>query len=228
MAGAPSVARAANAETLAIFAGDSYGAVVGRNPVHDALELAYFSYLPLFVFACFLLGFWAGRERLFHEPQAQRGRLRRICAGSLALGLAGTAMSFWRPLEPALTGPLEVALMRTFSVSGAIALGIAYAAGFALLFLRPGWRSRLEVLAPVGRMALTNYLVHSLVCVPVFYGFGFGIGPRFGIPGRLTAFALLFGAQIVASRWWLARFRFGPAEWLWRSLTYGRWQPMRM
>lgn len=62
----------------------------------------------------------------------------------------------------------------------------------------------------------------------IFYGIGLGIGPRFGIPGRLAAFALIFGAQIACSHWWLARFRFGPAEWLWQSLTYGRPQPMRL
>lgn len=220
----------ANAETFAIFSQGSYAEVVRRNPVHDLLEVAYFWYLPLFIFACFLLGFWAGRQRLFHEPQAHRVLLRRIFAGSLAVGLAGTAMNVPHPLAHALglAGPLGLAVVRTLTVSGAIAMGVAYATGFALLFLRPGWRPRLEVLAPVGRMALTNYLVHSLICVPVFYGFGLGVGPRFGIPGRLAALALLFGGQILASRWWLARFRFGPAEWAWRSLTYLEAQPMRV
>jgi uncharacterized protein len=76
-------------------------------------------------------------------------------------------------------------------------------------------------------MALTNYLAQALICVPVFYGFGLGVGPQFGVPGRLVTFALLFGVQILFSHWWLARFRFGPAEWVWRSLTYLRRQPMR-
>lgn len=214
--------QAANAETFAIFSEGSYAEVVRRNPVHDLIDVAQFWYLPLFIFACFLLGFWAGRRQLLHAPEAHRALLRRIFAGTLALGLAGTAMQFPHPLERALSlaGPLGLAVVRMATTSGAIALGIAYASGFALLFLRPGWRRRLEVLAPVGRMALTNYLMQSLVCVPVFYGFGLGVGPWLGMPGRFAAFALLFGAQIVVSRWWLARFRFGPAEWLWRSLTY--------
>ena len=77
-------------------------------------------------------------------------------------------------------------------------------------------------------MALTNYLVQAIVCLPVFYGFGLGVGPWLGMPGRLAAFALLFGAQVIGSHWWLARFRFGPAEWAWRSLTYLRLQPLRL
>ncbi len=77
-------------------------------------------------------------------------------------------------------------------------------------------------------MALTNYLTQTLLGVLIFYGVGLGVGPRFGIPGRLVTFALIFGAQIAFSHWWLARFRFGPAEWLWRTLTYWRMQPMRL
>jgi uncharacterized protein len=65
------------------------------------------------------------------------------------------------------------------------------------------------------------------VCLPVFYGVGLGIGPRYGVVGILSAWILLFGAQIVFSHWWLSRYRFGPMEWLWRSLTYARWQPLK-
>ena len=76
-------------------------------------------------------------------------------------------------------------------------------------------------------MALSNYLAQTLFGVGLFYGIGLGIGPRFGLVGAFATWLLLFGAQVVASGWWLARFRFGPAEWAWRSLTYGRRQPMR-
>ena len=61
----------------------------------------------------------------------------------------------------------------------------------------------------------------------LFYGIGAGLGPRFGLVGVLVAGILIFVLQIIASRAWLARFRFGPLEWLWRSLTYGERQPLR-
>ena len=224
----------ANAEALAIFSGRSYGAVVRENPYFDALYLARNWYEPLFIFGRFLLGFWAGRMLLFHEPAHKRDLLRRIFAGSLALGLLGNTLAVLRTYFdlakrlPTLDAPLGRAVVEVITSSGTLALGVAYATGFALLFLRPKWQKRLEVLAPVGRMALTNYLTQTLLGVLIFYGIGLGVGPRFGIPGRLVAFALIFGAQIAFSHWWLARFRFGPAEWLWRSLTYGRMQPMRL
>ena len=225
---------AVNAEALRAFGGGSYADVVRQNPYFDGLYLARNWYEPLFIFGRFLLGFWAGRMLLLHEPERNRDLLRRIFAWSLAAGLLGNGVAVLRAYfdlakrYPALDGPVGNAAMELLTSTGSIGLGAAYATGFALLFLRPAWRRRLAVLAPVGRMALTNYLAQTAVGILVFYGVGLGVGPRFGVPGRLVAFALIFGTQIALSRWWLARFRFGPAEWVWRSLTYGRAQPMRL
>jgi uncharacterized protein len=77
-------------------------------------------------------------------------------------------------------------------------------------------------------MALTVYLSGTLMFTSLFYGWGFGLLYRLG-PAATTAFAILFFTlQLVFCNWWLARFRFGPAEWLWRSLTYLKFQPMRL
>ena len=76
-------------------------------------------------------------------------------------------------------------------------------------------------------MALSNYLTHSLVMTSLFYGYGLGLYaevPRVWQQGLVAA---LIGLQLTLSPWWLKHFRFGPAEWLWRSLTYGQRQPMR-
>jgi uncharacterized protein len=77
-------------------------------------------------------------------------------------------------------------------------------------------------------MALTNYLTHSLLYLGLFYGFGLALLGRVGATFCLVISVAIFGAQILFSSWWLRRFRFGPAEWLWRSLTYGTRQPMRL
>jgi len=102
-----------------------------------------------------------------------------------------------------------------------------YVSAVALLMSRPAWNRRLSVLAPVGRMALTTYLSQSAISTFLFYGWGLGligrVGPALCIPLTLS----IFSAQILFSRWWLQRFRFGPVEWLWRSLAYGKPQPMK-
>ena len=130
---------------------------------------------------------------------------------------------------PGLGGALARFSLRVLERCGSLALGIGYAAAFALLWHAAVAGSRLlGVLAPVGRMALSNYLMQTVVCLGVFYGYGLGVGPRHGLVGWLAMWAMLYGMQIMLSRWWLARFRFGPMEWLWRSLTYARMQPMRL
>jgi uncharacterized protein len=82
-----------------------------------------------------------------------------------------------------------------------------------------------ERLAAVGRMALSNYLLHSVICTTLFYGYGFGLFASLS-RARLQAVVLaIVVLQLAISRPWLARFRFGPAEWVWRSLTYLKRQP---
>ena len=81
-------------------------------------------------------------------------------------------------------------------------------------------------LAAVGRMALTNYLTHSIVCTTLFYGYGFGLFGTINRTGLAAIVLIIWVTQLLISPIWLRHFRFGPAEWLWRSLTYWKLQPM--
>ncbi len=89
-----------------------------------------------------------------------------------------------------------------------------------------GWLTRR--LAAVGRMALSNYLTHSIVCTTLFYGYGFNLFGTINRTGLAAIVLTIWIFQLVVSPIWLKYFRFGPAEWLWRSLTYWRLQPMRV
>jgi len=83
-------------------------------------------------------------------------------------------------------------------------------------------------LAAVGRMAFSNYISQTIICTTIFYGYGFGLFARYD-RFRLMGFVLaVWIVQLVVSPIWLKRFRFGPLEWLWRTLTYGRVQPFRI
>jgi uncharacterized protein len=89
-----------------------------------------------------------------------------------------------------------------------------------------GWLERR--FAAAGRMAFTNYISQTVICITIFYGFGFGL---FGTMNRIQLLALAVAIWILQLWWsplWLGRYRFGPLEWLWRSLTYGRRQPLRL
>jgi uncharacterized protein len=111
---------------------------------------------------------------------------------------------------------------------GIVAMAAFYLSAIVLLWRVPAWRARLARLAPVGRMALTNYLTHSLIYVWVFYGFGLTLLGRVGATFCLGLSVVIFAGQVLVSTWWLRRFEYGPAEWLWRSLTYATRQPMRL
>ena len=111
---------------------------------------------------------------------------------------------------------------------GGAALALGYLAALTLLLQRGVWKKMLAPLASVGQMALTNYLLQSVAFVLLFFGYGLGwFGQTSAFIGLLLAL-LLFALQIVFSRWWLRHFRFGPFEWLWRSATYWKFQPMSL
>jgi uncharacterized protein len=99
-------------------------------------------------------------------------------------------------------------------------LALGYGATIALLVV--DGRRFITVFAPVGRMALTNYLMHSVVCVTLSYGFGFGLWWHTGASRAMAIAAAIIVVQIPLSAWWLSRYRFGPVEWGWRRLTYRR------
>ena len=110
---------------------------------------------------------------------------------------------------------------------GVPALGMCYACGIALAYQKPRYTAFLNRLAPLGRMALTNYLMQSLICCLIFKSYGLGL---FGSMGPFFFTLIGIGIlifQIIFSNWWLTQYQYGPAEWLWRSLTYRKKQPFK-
>jgi uncharacterized protein len=99
-------------------------------------------------------------------------------------------------------------------------LTIGYIAAFGVLRLGRG-RQLLSSLEPVGRMALSNYLGQTVIILALLYALGLGLAARLPVWSCLPIGCATFGLQIVTSRLWLQRFRYGPAEWVWRVMTYG-------
>jgi len=221
----------------AAFAARSYTGIVRANAVDvwawlttdDALTTGLAS------FGKFLLGFWAGRSGILVRAGSVRAdsddpavvAMRRGLAWGLAIGVACEGVLLADKAFPALDAGTWSAKVAESALwhAGVLALATSYVCGIVLLFRRPDWNRTLRLLAPVGRMALTNYLGQSVICIFIFYGFGLGWYGRVGPTAALGITIAVFASQAVLSAWWLQRFRFGPAEWAWRSLTYGRRQP---
>ncbi len=179
-------------------------------------------------FSVFLLGAWLVRSGRIDDIAAQRPffvRMALLClpagllltAGGLALGVSFTNDELGR-----------AAVAMSVMSLGALPLSLGYMALVVLGMGVPGLSRVLSWLAPAGRMALTNYLMQSLVASLLFFGYGFGLWGQVGRAGQVGIVLAVFVAQVVLSRWWLSRFRFGPLEWLWRWLTYGRRPAMRI
>lgn len=101
--------------------------------------------------------------------------------------------------------------------------------GLVLWVLKQGWLPRLSrVLAQVGRMALTHYVMQTVLAIFIFYGFGLGLMGEFEHYQLAILCLLIYFLQAVMSVLWLRQFRYGPLEWIWRSAMYARWQPMRL
>jgi len=170
-------------------------------------------------FAMMLLGVCAWRARLFSDAEPASRALRMLAPIAIVCGAATTyaahdAFVLGRAREAA--GNL-----------GAILLAFGYAAAFRAAWDVPRCRRVLACTAPIGRMALTSYLTQSVVLGFVFYGYGLGLFGRSTITQASVVVVTLFALQVGASALWLRRYRFGPFEWLWRSFTYARWQPLR-
>ena len=171
------------------------------------------------VLGMFVLGLWTVRRGIALSPADHRDTLVRWSAIGWSIGLpanviAAWAVDHWQYLPPSMGGLLGVVMQAV----GVPLLAIGYAATVALVVI--DGRRGITVFAPMGRMALTNYLMHSIICVVLSYGFGFGLWWRIGASTAMAIAVAIILVQIPLSALWLSHFRFGPAEWVWRRLTY--------
>lgn len=162
------------------------------------------------VLGIMLVGIAVGRRLAAGGFFENRKLFRRVLVAGLAIGVPATAVYAVVPGQGQSSWS---------SLIGTVPLALAFAAAFVLVW--PRAQPVLRHFVPVGRMALTNYLTHSMIGLIFFYGIGFGLAGTLSPPFFYGVALLIFGAQMLFSRWWLARYEQGPAEALWRSATYG-------
>ena len=188
------------------------------------------------ILASFLIGLWSIKSgylrRVINEPRVTL-RLLVLALIAAAIGYArlNLAEKVW-PLGPPPARPagfpypyFQLIMLRQFVLKffdwATEGTALAYACVLLLFWQRPRGERVLRPLAATGRMALTTYLTQSIVCTLLFYSYGLGWYGSVGLTGVFLITLILFASQMAASTWWLARFRYGPAEWVWRALTYG-------
>ena len=174
------------------------------------------------VLGLFLLGSLIGRHKIYADLTAHRKLLRKVLTAGLAIGLPVSLLYTYLSMEGG-----SMVLRDISYLLSVYPMGLAYAAGFCLLFERRPESALWKKFAATGRMACTNYLGQSVFGILIFYGIGLGLGA--GVDLLVTELIALgvFAFQIIFSGIWLKHFRFGPVEWVWRMITYGKRLPMR-
>ncbi|WP_041581716.1 DUF418 domain-containing protein [Salisediminibacterium selenitireducens] len=188
---------------------------------------SYVMIMPM-ILGMFLLGMYAAKQDLHKQLTEKLPHIKKIWWITLVLGLPFNVLlthAYFHQGGADVDGFMLLYYTGT-SIGGPL-LAIFYITSIVLLMQRPAWNRRLQLLAPTGRMALTNYLTHSVVMTVIFYNYGLGLYGEIGPAVWWLMAFVLFSIQIFFSRWWMSRFRFGPAEWLWRTLTYGKKQPFK-
>ena len=209
---------------IGVYAIGDYSSIVGQN----LKELPFMAFGLIFfyprVLGIFLFGLWVWREGIIRELPSKTNLLRRCQIHGLWVGLLFNAIAVAlneifhpNPIAPSAVG-MAVGMALTIGIPAG---SLFYASTVALLWEKIRWRARLRPFVAVGRMALSNYLLQSLICTTLYYSWGGGLYGRVGpLLGFLPTIAI-YTAQVALSVWWLRHFAMGPMEWLWRRLTYG-------
>jgi uncharacterized protein len=158
-------------------------------------------------------------------------RSKRFYATLMVLGFAVGLPTIWlgvvRNFDANWFFDYSMFLGMQFNYWGSIPMALGYIGIVMLIYKSISGGKLVGRFAAVGRMALTNYLLQTVICTTIFYGHGLGLFGQVERSGQILIVFTVWAFELILSPVWLRHFRFGPAEWLWRSLTYLRFQPMR-
>ncbi|MCF7221175.1 DUF418 domain-containing protein [Marilutibacter chinensis] len=214
-------------DEVVAYTGDSYLAATAFRIRFLLVSLGDTLFFLPMALGVFVFGAWLVRSGAVADADGHRRLFRSFSWGAAPLGLALTLVGVAIDPAPDLVSGAGARPMAAaaFQLAGAPLLSLGYL-GWVVLALQRGGRW-LRLLAPAGRMALTLYLMQSAVGTLVFYGYGFGLWGQVGRSAQVAGVLVVFVLQLVIAHAWMARFRFGPVEWLWRGLTYRALPPLR-
>ncbi len=174
----------------------------------------YFKVLGLFLF-----GLWIGRKQIVQNLSAFRTQLRRVCLTCFIVSLPLNIVMALHPTDNSFYQSIIYCI-------AVYPMGLAYATALALIYLRLPNLNIWHFLAAPGRMALTCYILQTICGMIIFYGIGFALGAELSLGMSILTSTLVFVGEAVICHVWLRRFAYGPLEWIWRMLTYGKRLPL--
>jgi uncharacterized protein len=219
---------AQRANAVEAYSRGSFAEAVDQRTTDTVWQLGTLPIAVFWIIGLFLIGGALLRSGAMASPRAHLHWLRPMRNFGLPLGFVAMATSAWLgTASPDEQLTFREAVQVVLFLLASLVLALAYGATLMMALRGPAGRWLEAWLAPAGRMALSNYLMQSLVGTLLFYGYGLGLWGQVGRAWQAVGVLAVFALQMLASRWWLARFRYGPAEWAWRCVTYWRLVPIR-
>ncbi len=180
------------------------------------------------VMCMFLIGFYVGRKMMYANLSNYATLFKKLMLWGFIIGIPASFAMTWFEVDGKNVYQSVWGLLDTFFYAiGVVPLSLAYVSAVCLFWIKTKGINKLNVFAPVGRMALTNYLLQTIFGVLIFYGFALGVGQKIGPVYFIPIAFGFYLLQVHFSNIWLKHFQFGPLEWLWRQLTYGKRLPLR-
>ncbi len=180
------------------------------------------------IVSLFLVGFLLGRKKIFHNISAGVKKLKKVFYWCLPVAVVlNISYVYYGETSSMIRPGWDMVLMITSVSIGGPAMMMVYLYILSLLYVKGVFKKTGKYISKAGRMAFTNYLAQSVICTTIFFSYGLGLYGKINYwQGILIAIAI-YPVQLLWSHYWLKRFRFGPVEWLWRTLTYMKIQSFR-
>jgi len=218
------------AEEDAAFMQDSYWKATEYRLSFAGFMMMFSPLMSLVVLVpIFILGFWLVITEKITKHQEHQTFFKSLARVGLMVGIPLNIASLLIIQHPAagISGILQGVGQMLFYMAQYL-LSAGYLGLVVCALNKQKWQKFLSAFSPMGQMALTNYLLHSVILTSVFYGYAGGQYGEISRAPQILIVLVIIVSQIFFSKWWLSRYRFGPMEWLWRSLTYKKMQPMKL
>ncbi|AXF57596.1 DUF418 domain-containing protein [Salicibibacter kimchii] len=207
----------------AVMANGTYGDILQYRFFNEVIPVLMQSiFIAIAVLPLFLIGLYMGKRGMFHDVEGNVKKWKSLCIHSFWSGGLLTALmtSLHYDVLP-LPSFVTYGMAEGLNFAAGPLLMLFYVSGLVLIIRSKGWQRLLMPFAAVGRMALTNYLMQTIIAIFIFYGFGLGLFGQISSGVGLMVAVIIFTAQLIVSNLYLQTFKQGPMEALWRKWTYG-------
>ncbi|KAB3532823.1 DUF418 domain-containing protein [Alkaliphilus serpentinus] len=174
------------------------------------------------ILGMFLIGLYVGKRKIFKDIEGNQIFIKKVWRVGGLIGILSTIVYVLIEFSVISLNPiLSAGAFHFFKEIATIFLSMFYVTSLMLLYRKASFKKLLSPLGYIGQMALTNYLVQCTIASLIYYGHGLGLVNKVGLATGILFTLVIYSVQIVTSKLWLNRFKYGPFEWIWRQLTYG-------